>query len=123
MTEFPSDWPVGCPPNQAEDAGADIFRVVHEPRLPEDFMSYAELGKAPTPALCKHHSLSVFNSRGSACHQASKYPYLGDHVARAGLGGGAGKVSRPSATGHQEWWAPVGFDRASVFVEVIPCQS
>ncbi len=100
----------------------EVFRIVHEPRLPEDFKSYAELEKAPNAPLCKRLSLSVFNSRLAACHQAGKYPSLGDHVGRGALGEGMGKVSIPSATGHLEWWPPRDFDRSAVFDEVLPCR-
>lgn len=121
MLTYPTTWPEGCPPADAADAEADVFRVVHQPYEDDDFRSYDDLGKLPTAPQCKRVSLSVFNTAPAACHQAKKYPYLGDHVAKARLTPAMGKLSTASTTGHQEWWAPDGFDRASVFTEVKRC--
>lgn len=122
MPTFPNNWPNGCPPTSAPDATGEVHRVVHQPRQPEDFMSYAELGKGLTASPCKRHSLSVFNSHLSACHQAQKYPQLGDHVAKATLSAEMGKLSLPSPYGHQEWWSPEDFDRSAVFGEARACR-
>jgi hypothetical protein len=35
---FPGDWPAGCPPEDAEVAGGEVFRLVKsKPHTPSDF--------------------------------------------------------------------------------------
>lgn len=121
MLQYPPTWPNGCPPADAAPADADVYRIVHVPIADDDFKSYDELGKLPSAPPCRRVSLSVFHTAPAACHQAKKYPYLGDHVARARLTPSMGKLSVASANGHQDWWAPEAFDRRAVFAEARRC--
>lgn len=121
MIAYPPDWPPGCPPSSAPPASGEVFRIVYAPPAPEDFQTYAELGLAPAAPPCKRLSLSVFSTRVAACHQAGKYPRLGNHVARGTLHPGLGHLSPASNTGHQEWWAPARVDRRACFGDSQPC--
>ena len=121
MVNFPSTWPPDCPPASAAAAMGTVYRVVHNPWAADDFRTYDQIGLSPSAPQCKRLSLSVFNTRAAACHQASKYPRLGNSVAALGLTPSMGRLSSPSPTGHQEWWYPTGFDPTTACTGTTPC--
>ena len=75
--DFPNDWPQGCPPDDAEAASGQVFRLVKtNPATAADFMSHHERGILPMAPACLRCGLSVFRLREDAEHQHHAYPKL-----------------------------------------------
>lgn len=120
---FPSSWPKGCPPADAQPAGGPVYRIVsNNPPTEHDLKSYAELGLGETATPCRRVALSVYPSREQAQHHQRMRPYIGTMVGRATLAPehGCTKLTAP-ASGHMAWWPADGIERHTLFVEVIPC--
>jgi hypothetical protein len=123
MAEFPSDWPPGCPPHDADDARGAVFRIVRNSvPTPEDFKTHEELGLAPSAPPCARRSVSVFLRREGACHRLRLSPHLGTRVAEGMLDPSCGKMKLSSVkSGHIDWWPYQGVERHQYFKEAVPC--
>jgi len=78
---FPSSWPQGCPPEDAEAASGELFRVAKtNPPSTEDFKSHEELGKKSTGPQCQRVGLSLFQTLDDAEHLIQLFPKLGCYV-------------------------------------------
>ncbi len=118
--KFPPDWPEGCPPNDAEDAAGDTFRLVKSAVLTaEDFLSHHETGKLPNAPPCLRCGLSLFRTKEDAEHQHRAYPKLGKFIAKAILTRESGKtkLTKGQQPTHTTWWTFVGVDRLKLFTE------
>jgi hypothetical protein len=116
--KFPDDWPEGCPPEDAEPAAGQVFRLVKSnPHSAADFASHHELGTLPKGPACLRCGLSIFRTREDADHQHRAYPKLGRHVASGMLEAkhGVAKPTQGRQPTHTTWWPNEGVDRQSVF--------
>lgn len=123
MPKFPPDWPDGCPPDDAVDAGGKVYRIVAN-NLPaaDDLKSYEELGTPARGSECRRRAISVFDSKAAARHRLDLSPHLGIAVAKATLSPEHGKQKLTSRqSGHIAWWCAEGVDRVALFTEVEPC--
>lgn len=116
--QFPDDWPEGCPPEDAEPAAGQVFRLVKS--NPTDFASHHELGTLPKGPACLRCGLSVFRTREDADHQHRAYPKLGRYAAIGTLEAqhGVAKPTLGRQPTHTTWWPYEGVDRQSVFTTV-----
>jgi len=119
--EFPADWPSGCPPDDAQPAEGEIFRLVKSnPPTAADFWSHHETGKLPNTPACLRCGLSVFRSREDAEHQHRAYPRLGRFIAKGMLvhEHGVTKLTHGRQPSHTTWWAFADVDRLAVFTDI-----
>ena len=117
---FPHDWPEPCPPADANAADTVIYRrVLNNPPLPADFLSYRELGKRVSPGkACQACGLSVFVTREDAVHNRELFPSAGQFIAAGRLLPCHGKTMHtPSGTqpAHYTWWCYDGVARSTLF--------
>jgi len=118
MPTFPSDWPPGCPPNDAIDASGTVYRVVKaDPCGAEDFRSHGEQGTRATSPECLRCGLSVFSDLTGAGHARAKYPALGNLIARGELHAQHGKIKASGAQSstHLTWWPYLMVARHELF--------
>lgn len=118
---FPSDWPNGCPPEDAQDANGTVFRIVkNDPPNDVDFISHFESGRIPKAPPCLRCGLSVFRELKDAVHQRLLMPKLGRWIAKATLEAvhGKTKLTQGQQPTHTTWWAYDGVQRASPFTVV-----
>ena len=116
--KFPTDWPPGCPPQDATDADGEVFRIVkHEPPNDEDLASHLETGRLQKAPACLRCGLSVFREIRDAVHQRHLIPKLGTLIAQATLRAEHGKTKLTSGMQptHTTWWAYEGVNRARLF--------
>jgi hypothetical protein len=115
---FPSDWPPGCPPDDAVAPDCGVYRVVHtNPPTANDFRSLLELRRPIVNRLCESAGLSVFTELRDAVHCAEKYPHLGELIAAAHLQPRHGKLKPTPRRGnsHTTWWPSRDLDRHGDF--------
>ncbi|WP_022652459.1 hypothetical protein [Aquaspirillum serpens] len=116
---FPSSWPQGCPPDDAEAADGQLFRVAKSyPPTAEDFMSHEELGKKSTGPQCLRVGLSLFRTLDDAEHLTQLFPKLGQYVMRGQLQPCHGVLKLTPSNRHPThttWWPYEGVDRAEPF--------
>lgn len=120
-TTFPTDWPPGCPPQDAVPASGRVFRLVRgSTPSPDDFKSHFDQGKKVPAKQCTGRSLSVFRTKQQAAQCQALLQYLGDHVAFGDLSSGHGmtKLSQRKHPGHTEWWPYAGVDPAKILVQI-----
>lgn len=120
--QFPTDWPPGCPPDDAEDANGEVYRLAKQmPLATMDFLSYHELGIARGDAILRC-GLSVFRLRADAEHASRKFRNMGKVIAMAVLKPEHGKTKQTGKPTHTTWWPCIGIDRVSLFsvVGVMP---
>jgi hypothetical protein len=112
---FPADWPHGCPPDDAEDALGEAFRIVKaDPPAGADFLSYHEMGIVRGDPI-RRYGLSIFRVRADAEHASRAFPNLGHVIARAVLRPEHGKTKQTGRPSHTTWWPAEGIDRAALF--------
>ena len=115
---FPADWPEGCPPDDAEDANGEVFRIVKsDPPTAADFQSYHEMGMARGYP-CRRCGLSVFRSRSDAEHASRAFRNLGKVITEGMLLPEHGKTKQTGRPSHTTWWPYEGVHRVSLFVVV-----
>ena len=118
---WPSFFPETCPPPDASEASAEVFRLVaFEPPSASDFESHAERCPDKWMGNCKASGLSVFTDKDDAVRLLRRVPGMrspGNLLASAILTPEAGKLMHTPRNGnsHHTWWAPDGFNHASVF--------
>jgi len=122
---WPSFFPPKCPPSEAKDASAEVFRLVHSnPPSASDFESWAEMRPKKWMGNCEASGLSVFTTKSDALRivrrvqgMAKGSRALGDLIASVKLSPEAGKLMPTPRDGnsHHTWWAPAGFDHAAMF--------
>lgn len=117
MAEWPSDFPLQCPPEDAVDSNATFFRLVSaSPPNESDFWSHkarvdAGLDRPRTGRVdeCLAVGVSVFDEAESALTMKAAVPALRDRHIAAGSMDGSGVVKRTGKTdGHHTWWRPSG---------------
>lgn len=116
--QFPKDWPINCPPSDADDARGEVYRIVkHEPPEDADLESHHENGRLPKAPPCLRCGLSVFREIRDAVHQRHLIPKLGSLIAQATLQAehGKTKLTEGKQPTHATWWAYEGVDRAGLF--------
>ena len=116
---FPSAWPQGCPPENAEAASGELFRVAKtNPPSAEDFKSHEELGKKSTGPQCLRVGLSLFQTIDDAEHLTQLFPKLGRYVLRGQLQPHHGVTKLTPSNRyptHTTWWPYEGVNRAEPF--------
>jgi hypothetical protein len=118
---WPSFFPPQCPPSEAKDASAEVFRLVRwNPPSAGDFKSWAEMHPKKWLGNCKASGLSVFTVKSDALQMVRRVrgmSALGDAIASANLSPETGKLKHTPHNGnsHHTWWAPDGFDHAAAF--------
>jgi hypothetical protein len=126
---FPGWFVSDCPPNDAADAGGEIFRfVANNPGQPDEFLSYHETGELAGAAACQRCGLSVFRKVGDVRrllrHLWRNYSYknYGPHIVKRTLTPADGKIKPTGSSGHHSWWAYEGVERhvSFEFVETVP---
>jgi|ERR1043165_2887373 hypothetical protein len=91
--DFPDNWPEDCPPEDADAADGQVFRLVKSnPHTASDFLSHHELGTLPKAPPCLRCGLSLFRTREDAEHQHRAYPKLGKFIATGMLKAEHGKA-------------------------------
>ena len=119
--KFPDGWPAGYPPDDAEPAGGEVYRLVKSnPPAASDFLTHHELGKMPNAPACLRCGLSVFRACADAEHQYRAYPRLGKFIAKGELQPehGVTKLTQGRQPTYTTWWSYEGVDRAAIFVSV-----
>ncbi|HEV3255254.1 MAG TPA: hypothetical protein VG013_00105 [Gemmataceae bacterium] len=115
---FPEDWPDRCPPDDAEDANGEVFRVAKaNPPTADDFKSYYELG-VKRGDLVLRCGVSVFRLVLDAEHASRKFRNMGKVIAKAVLRAEHGKTKQTGRPTHTTWWPYVEVDRRSLFAVV-----
>lgn len=115
---FPTDWPAGCPPDDAEEASGPVFRLVKaNPPEVGDFKTHRERGVLVTAPACLRCGLSLFRTRADTEHQHRAYPMLGRYIASGILSAedGVVKLTQSRQPTHTTWWPFEGIDRKRVF--------
>jgi len=119
---FPSEWPEGCPPTDAQPASGEVFRVVKvDPPTADDFLTFQELGKPDSGKPCEAAGVSVFRDAKDARHYCAKFPHLGELIAKGSLSSSHGAIkSTPRNVGgkpnsHATWWPCTSIIRHSLF--------
>ena len=118
---WPSFFPPQCPPSEASDASAEVFRLVSSnPPTVNDFESWAQRSPKKWGAHCKASGLSVFTAMSDALRLVRRVPGIsapGELIACANLSPETGKLMHTPRDGnsHHTWWAPDGFDHTAVF--------
>jgi len=115
---FPDDWPKDCPPNDAEVASSEVFRIVaKDPPDITDLASHWERGRLPNAPACLRCGLSVFREIRDAVHQRLLLPKLGKLIAQATLEAehGETKITQGKQPTHTTWWVYKDVNRASLF--------
>lgn len=119
--KWPSFFPPRCPPSEAKDALAEVFRLVSSnPPAVGDFESWAEKNPNKWSGNCKASGLSVFTAKSDLLRLLRRVPGMsapGDLIASANLSPEAGKLMHTPRDGnsHHTWWAPAGFDHTAAF--------
>ena len=114
---FPDDWPADCPPNDAEEASGEFYRLVKtNPPAAEDLSTHHERGTRPKDP-CLRCGLSIFRSRDDAEHQSRIFPKLGKIIGKGILQPEHGKTKRTGKLTHTTWWIAVGIDRVAAFTD------
>jgi hypothetical protein len=122
---WPSFFPPQCPPSEAKDASAEVFRFVSsDPPLVGDFEAWAQKRPKKWMGNCKAAGLSVFTAKTDLLRLARRVPGIstqGRLVASANLSSVAGKLMHTPRDGdsHHTWWAPAGFNHTEAFKVVI----
>jgi hypothetical protein len=112
---FPQDWPPGCPPEDAEDANGEVFRLAKtDPPTAADFQSFHELGITRGDPILRC-GLSVFRIASDAEHASRKFRNLGKILAKAMLEAAHGKTKQTGKPTHTTWWPYAEVDRLSLF--------
>lgn len=120
--QFPTDFPGNCPPSDAIEAEAEVYRIVKaNPHTDGDFLSHAEMGTALDAPPCLRCGVSVFSSFSKAQHRQKLSPRLGAFIAKAQLSPIHGKTSSPNGSGHITWWSFRSVSRSQCFEESVPC--
>lgn len=116
---WPSFFPPQCPPSEAKDASAEVFRLVSSnPPAGSDFESWAQKNPKRWMGNCKASGLSVFTAQSDALQLVRRVPGMtAKLIAGANLSPKAGKLMHTPHDGnsHHTWWAPDGFDYSAAF--------
>ena len=97
--------PTGCPKADVGEFEGTGYRVVQtDPPTRADLLTYLELNLLPAADPCKRCSISLFSTLEKAQHRLEISPHLGKFVASVSLTTAHGKVSKPSSSGHIDWW-------------------
>ena len=118
---WPSFFPPQCPPSEAKDASAEVFRLVaSNPPAASDFESWAQRHLQKWGGNCKASGLSVFTAKSDALRLVRRVPGMsasGGLIASANLSPEAGKLMHTprDSNSHHTWWAPASFDHAVAF--------
>ena len=118
---WPSDFPQGCPPEQASAADGSYYRIVkNDPPEPDDFVSVYHLNRDRAileirrgrRSECETKGLSVFMDRDDAIRCAHQYPKIGNRVATVALTPKSGKTLQTGgiSESHHTWWKVADFD-------------
>ena len=113
---FPDDWPVDCPPADAQDASGEFYRLVKsDPPASWDLMTHHERGTRRHDPPCLRCGLSIFRSRDDAEHQSRIFPKLGKIIGKGILLPTYGKTKPTGKLTHTTWWVYTGIDRSAAF--------
>lgn len=106
---FDLELPAGCPSADVNEFIGIAYRIVRDnPPTNGDLLTYLELDLLPNANKCLRASISLFSTLDQARHLLDMRPYLGDFVASISLTKAHGRVSKPSNTGHINWWPYAG---------------
>lgn len=128
MSEWPTWFPAGCPPEDTAPSDAQFFRLVDSSEITEqDFWSHAERLEAGLdkprrrpPDPCMAAGVSVHDSQAAADKNRSAFGALRTKKIAAGDLQNSGAVKRTTnSPGHHTWWRPSGDAAWSNFM-VIP---
>jgi hypothetical protein len=121
---WPNHLPKDCPPQDAQDASGEIYRLVnHSPPHSDDFRSWREenVGKALPNGVteCQAGGLSVYRNKMDACRTIRRIPRFKKAQPALGvLAPSLGKIlCTPSREGqsHHTWWVPVNIQPWTIF--------
>ena len=116
---WPSFFPPQCPPSEARDASAEVFRLVSSnPPAVSDFESCAQRRPKKWGGDCEASGLSVFTAKSDAERMQKRVRGMsGKVIASANLSPEAGKLMHTPRDGnsHHTWWAPAGFNHTAPF--------
>ncbi len=118
---WPTDFPEGCPPDQAPSANGTCFRIVkNDPPISNDFVSVYHQNRTRaereisngTRSPCETLGLSVFTVQDHAVRCAQQYPKLGDKIVTLALTRASGKMAQTGGgfDSHNTWWKAEQFD-------------
>jgi len=122
---WPSFFPPQCPPSEAKDASAEVFRLVSSnPPSVNDFESWAQRYPKKWLGNCKASGLSVFTSKADLLQMTRRVRGMVKGksspeklIASATLSPEAGKLMHTPSDGnsHHTWWPPADFNCATIF--------
>ena len=100
--------PDKCPPDDAQPAVGQVFRLVDGTPSVKDFRSHYELNPDQTwPDLCLACGLSVFTDAADAEKIRARFPALRTRsIAHATLDGTVGVIKPTGKRSHRTWWLP-----------------
>jgi hypothetical protein len=101
---WPSFFPPHCPPSEAKDASAEVFRLVaSNPPAVSDFESWAQRDPKKWMDNCKAAGLSVFTAKADALRLVRRVPGMaasGRLIASANLSPEDGKLMQTPRHGN-----------------------
>lgn len=120
---YPSEWPVCCPPRDAVEVEATMYRAVEGRALTDsDFLNAVEAGKFLKENPCARLAISLNRTLDGVKRSFILFPYRAAwHVATVTLGRHHGRVSNAPTRkqlDHVSWWPYTGVLRHETVVEV-----
>ena len=114
---WPAHLPNDCPPDDAEPAAGQVFRLVDGKPSEDDFKSHYELDpERAWTDLCLACGLSVFADVTDADKARNRFPALRSRaIAHATLDGTIGVMKPTGKRSHRTWWLPGGCQPWLVF--------
>lgn len=123
MPTFPTDMPVGCPPDDSwfpDDV--TVFRIVKaNPPTALDFRTTAEEGKFRNhPDQCQRRGMSVYQDLADAQLILQLYPQLGRFIAAGSLTPHHGRIRLTAGrvASHTTWWPCKNISRENGFAVI-----
>lgn len=115
MSDWPTDFPNQCPPEDAVASHDTFYRLVDSDQVSEqDFWSYRQLLDAGVerprkthPDPCMAVGVSVFDTPENANRVRGAFGALRSKRVAAGGLGGSGVVKQTGRKGHHTWWRRV----------------
>lgn len=113
--KYPDHFPPGCPPDDAEPASGEVYRVVRKTTPDnDDFMTQHEMNRMHRACQCLRRGISVTSEIEDAFHLMRTVSGVGDYIVKKQLSPQDGVMKptpmkeRPS---HVTWWAFDGVER------------
>lgn len=103
---FPEDFPLGVPPNDAEDAHGEAYRLVrNDPPISDDFLGYYVEKKINGSQRPGDYGTSMYRTQCDIKVMRKMYkPQREKKIAKGELKAVHGKISKVNSKNHFELW-------------------